>query len=128
MQLCGQSAAAAVAPLRRPVVHSPAAYGLLYQIRRDRREETDGSVLAFTRHRGSPVAWPRLGTRGAPSHRPDRRAFHGPAALNRAKAILGGGSLKDVASWADDYRGDHRETGPGHYIDIPLVDSNARKP
>jgi len=46
-----------------------------------------------------------------------------PAALANAKAILGGASLKDVASWADDYRRDHPETGPWHYIDIPLADS-----
>ena len=24
--------------------------------------------------------------------------------------------------WADEYRRDHRETGPWHYIDIPLAD------
>jgi hypothetical protein len=46
-----------------------------------------------------------------------------PAALARAKAILGGASLEDVASWADDYRRDYPETGPWHYIDIPLADS-----
>ena len=46
-----------------------------------------------------------------------------PAALERAKAILGGTSLAEVASWADDYRHDHRETGPWHYISIPLADS-----
>jgi hypothetical protein len=46
-----------------------------------------------------------------------------PAALANAKAILGGASLEDVASWADDYRRDHPETGPWHYIDIPLADS-----
>jgi hypothetical protein len=46
-----------------------------------------------------------------------------PAALARAQAILGGASLEDVASWADDYRRDHPETGPWHYIDIPLADS-----
>jgi len=45
-----------------------------------------------------------------------------PAALERAKAILGGTSLAEVASWADDYRPDHRETGPWHYISIPLAD------
>lgn len=33
-------------------------------------------------------------------------------------AILGGASLEDVASWADDYRRDHPETGPRHYINI----------
>jgi hypothetical protein len=46
-----------------------------------------------------------------------------PAALARAQAILGGASLEDVASWADNYRRDHPETGPWHYIDIPLADS-----
>jgi hypothetical protein len=46
-----------------------------------------------------------------------------PTALDQARAILGGASLEDVASWADDYRRDHRETGPWHYIDIPLADS-----
>jgi hypothetical protein len=46
-----------------------------------------------------------------------------PAALARAKAILGGVSLEEVASWADEYRRDHRETGPWHYINIPLSDS-----
>jgi S1/P1 Nuclease len=46
-----------------------------------------------------------------------------PAALARAKAILGGASLEEVASWADEYRRDHRETGPWHYINIPLSDS-----
>ena len=46
-----------------------------------------------------------------------------PAALERAKAILGGALLEEVASWADEYRHDHRETAPWHYIDIPLADS-----
>lgn len=46
-----------------------------------------------------------------------------PVAVYRAKAILDGAPLEDVASWADDYRRDHPETGPWHYIDIPLADS-----
>jgi hypothetical protein len=46
-----------------------------------------------------------------------------PAALERANAILGGASLEEVASWADEYRHDHRETAPWHFIDIPLADS-----
>src|SRR5262249_39981878 len=42
----------------------------------------------------------------------------------RAKAgeLLDGGTIDAVASWADEYRRDHPETGPWHYIDIPLVD------
>jgi hypothetical protein len=43
----------------------------------------------------------------------------------RAKAgqLLDGSAMDGVASWADDYRRDHRETGPWHYINIPLSDS-----
>jgi hypothetical protein len=47
-----------------------------------------------------------------------------PAGLERAKAILGGASQEEVASWADEYRHDHRETAPWHFIDIPLADSS----
>ena len=43
-----------------------------------------------------------------------------PTALQRAKAILGGASLAEVANWADEYRHNHRETGPWHYINIPV--------
>ena len=45
------------------------------------------------------------------------------AALSKASDLLGGATLDAVASWADDYRRDHRETGPWHYIHIPLADS-----
>ena len=44
---------------------------------------------------------------------------------SKAKAadLLGGSAIDAVASWADEYRRGHRETGPWHYIDIPLADS-----
>jgi hypothetical protein len=29
-------------------------------------------------------------------------------------------SLADIANWADEYRHNHPETGPWHYVDIPL--------
>jgi len=45
------------------------------------------------------------------------------AALAKARDLLGGNTIDSVASWADDYRHDHPETGPWHYIDIPLADS-----
>jgi hypothetical protein len=45
------------------------------------------------------------------------------AALAKACGLLGGGTIDSVGSWADDYRHDHPETGPWHYIDIPLADS-----
>lgn len=41
----------------------------------------------------------------------------------RAGNLLDGSTIDSVASWADDYRRDHPETGPWHYIDIPLADS-----
>jgi hypothetical protein len=41
----------------------------------------------------------------------------------RAGNLLDGSAIDGVASWADDYRRDHPETGPWHYIDIPLADS-----
>jgi hypothetical protein len=37
--------------------------------------------------------------------------------------LLDGGTIDTVASWAGDYRRGHRETGPWHYIEIPLADS-----
>jgi hypothetical protein len=46
-----------------------------------------------------------------------------PAALAKAGDLLGGSTIEAVASWADEYRHDHRETAPWHYIDIPLADS-----
>jgi len=45
------------------------------------------------------------------------------AALAKAGDLLDGSAIDAVASWADEYRRDHRETGPWHYIDIPLADS-----
>jgi hypothetical protein len=41
----------------------------------------------------------------------------------KAGDLLDGSAIDAVASWADEYRHDHRETGPWHYIDIPLADS-----
>lgn len=45
------------------------------------------------------------------------------AVLAKAGDLLDGSAIEAIASWADDYRRDHPETGPWHYIDIPLVDS-----
>ena len=46
------------------------------------------------------------------------------SALAKAGDLLDGSAIDAVASWADEYRKDHRETGSWHYIDIPLADSN----
>jgi len=45
------------------------------------------------------------------------------AALANASNLLDGSTIEAVASWADDYRREHHETGTWHYIDIPLADS-----
>jgi hypothetical protein len=45
------------------------------------------------------------------------------AALAKAGDLLDGSAIDAVASWADEYRHDHRETGPWHYIDIPPANS-----
>jgi hypothetical protein len=42
------------------------------------------------------------------------------AAVKRLLAADGATRLADVASWADDWRETHRETGPWHHVDIPL--------
>jgi nuclease S1 len=43
------------------------------------------------------------------------------AAKAKATALLDGSSIESVASWADDYRSDHRETAPWHFINSPLT-------
>jgi hypothetical protein len=42
-----------------------------------------------------------------------------PEAKAQVATLLHGESLASVASWADDYRVDHPETAPWHYVDIP---------
>jgi hypothetical protein len=37
----------------------------------------------------------------------------------QVKELLGRESLADVAPWADDYRSQHPETAPWHFVDIP---------
>jgi len=43
------------------------------------------------------------------------------AAKAKTTALLDGSSIEAVASWADDYRRDHRETAPWHLINSPLT-------
>ena len=45
------------------------------------------------------------------------------AAQAKAGDLSDGSAIDAVASWADDFRHDHREIGPWHYIGIPLADS-----
>lgn len=46
-------------------------------------------------------------------------AYLTPAAQEQIHALLGEGTLADVAAWADGYRQDHPETGSWHYDNIP---------
>jgi nuclease S1 len=46
------------------------------------------------------------------------------SALAEASRLLDGAPIDTVASWADDYRHTHPETGPWHYINIPLADTS----
>ena len=46
-----------------------------------------------------------------------------PETAARMRELLAPESPEEALGWADEYRHDHRETGPWHYIDIPLADS-----
>lgn len=43
------------------------------------------------------------------------------AEITRLLALEGHARLDDVSSWPDDYRSSHPETGPYHFVDIPLT-------
>ena len=43
-----------------------------------------------------------------------------PVAAENVRVLLGRDTMADVASFGDDYRSEHPETGPWHYVDIPL--------
>ena len=44
------------------------------------------------------------------------------SAKAKATALLDGSGIDVIASWADEYRTQHRETAPWHYIDCPLAE------
>lgn len=50
--------------------------------------------------------------------------YMGRGTAVRVPELLGSESLEEASFWADEYRHDHPETGPWHYINIPLVDSS----
>jgi hypothetical protein len=43
------------------------------------------------------------------------------AEVRRLLALEGAKGLDEISSWADDWRSTHRETGPFHFVDIPLA-------
>ena len=46
-----------------------------------------------------------------------------PETAAAMRKLLAPESPEEASGWADEYRHGHRETGPWHYIDIPLADS-----
>jgi hypothetical protein len=46
-----------------------------------------------------------------------------PETAARMRQLLAPATPEEAAVWADEYRHDHRDTGPWHFIDIPLADS-----
>jgi nuclease S1 len=63
-------------------------------------------------------AWGRLGhrviSRLAKKHMTEK-ARDAPAELLEPNE-----TIADASTWADSYRSQHRETGPWHYVDVPL--------
>jgi len=68
-----------------------------------------------------PLRWGPAGHRIIATIAQDRLS---PAANAEARRLLGGQSLADVASWADDVRRDQPNTAPWHYIDIEVTDTS----
>ena len=63
-------------------------------------------------------AWGRLGhrviSRLTEQHVNDKAKAGSKALLDKRESIA------DFSTWADSYRSQHRETGPWHYVDVPL--------
>ncbi len=65
-------------------------------------------------------AWGRLGHRVAGKIAESRLT---PAAKSAVESLLEPGeTIADVSTWADEVRRDRRETGPWHYINIPITE------
>jgi hypothetical protein len=78
------------------------------------------SALAASLMAGPAWGWGRLGHRVAGRITEDRLT---PSAKAAVRGLLAPGeSLADISTWADDYRRDHRETGPWHYVNVPITE------
>lgn len=76
--------------------------------------------LAVATMVGPAWGWGRLGHRVAGKIAEDRLT---PTARAAVRDLLEPGeSLADVSTWADEYRRDHPETGPWHYINVPITE------
>lgn len=78
-------------------------------------------VLACLGRPEAADAWGRLG------HRVSARLAEGMLLPNARKAIDAllepGESLADAALWPDEIRGDRPETGPWHYVNVPISEA-----
>ncbi len=41
-------------------------------------------------------------------------------AQEKMKPLLAGETLRDISTWADEYKKDHRKTAPWHYMNLPV--------
>lgn len=67
-----------------------------------------------------PLPW------GAATHRIIARVAESrlsKPALAEISRLLGGQTIVDVATWADQIKGERPATGPWHYVDIPITDT-----
>src|ERR1700728_3507109 len=78
------------------------------------------TTLATSMMVGPAHAWGRVGHRVAGKIAEARLT---PAAKAAVAALLEPGeTLAAVSTWADEVRRDRRETGPWHYINIPITE------
>ncbi len=76
------------------------------------------ATLAASTMIGPAWGWGRLGHRVAGKIAEDRLT---PAARAAVRDLLGPGeSLADVSTWADEVRRDRPESGPWHYVNVPI--------
>ena len=76
--------------------------------------------------RGPAVPAPELAPWGAAGHRIIARVAESrlsKPARTEISRLLGGLTIVDVATWADQVRGERPATGPWHYVDIPATDT-----
>lgn len=74
-------------------------------------------VLALAIPLTQAFAWGRAGHRLVALVATDHLT---PVAAENVHALLGRDSMADVASFGDDYRSEHPESAPWHFVDIPM--------
>lgn len=80
-----------------------------------------GAVVACAGMPGRAMAWGRLGHRAAAKVTEGRLT---PEALAGVRAILNPGeTLAEASTWADEVRRDIPESGPWHYVNVPITEN-----